>query len=62
MSACHFFPTTAEQAALGQTVHYLQPQANTCTDLMTVFYSGHVAAVEICMYVCVSLEESARGG
>lgn len=29
------------------------PQANTCTDLMTVFCSGHVAAGEMYMYVCV---------
>lgn len=33
-----------------------QPQANTCTDLMTVFCGSHVAAGEMYMFVCVSLE------
>lgn len=38
------------------------PQTKTCTDLMTVFCSGHVSAGEMYMYVCVLLEENAHGG
>lgn len=42
-----FFTTdeTAESSVL--------PQANTCTDLMTVFCRSYVAAREMEMYVCV---------
>lgn len=44
-----FFFTTDEQTAESSVL----PQANTCTDLMTVFCRSYVAAREMEMYVCV---------
>ena len=52
---CFFqFSATAGQTVCHPMCERLEPpQANTCTDLMIVFCSGHVAAEEMYTYVCV---------
>lgn len=49
VAALFFFLTTEGHAAEPSVL----PQADTCTDLMTVFCRSHVAAREMEMHVCV---------